>query len=345
LADQSADREQRSRLLSVKLRALVREHLLLSKDASRTDDVEGVVDAFALGTSFVQPDATWLYVDGDAVRSLGPSLAWALNRHAGSDLQTHSINLVVERDSGVLARRASLFDVPIYVWHVNERSLLPAIEEQPLGHTAPDPRHLEFASVIEQAGAQVVVEHGVVAGEVLGLEICRVVDDEYSGEVRLDVGMGVHDREAFALIHGNLPTEKALRSVIDTVHQHRKKGAPMHPFNTFSAERLLRARCIENPQLAGLVSLQPAEPPVIRKNVKDPVPCVALGHDEAGREVVVTFTYGVDLDAVPFAVDAAHRISDNARIMVAVREKDVVAPMMKLGVLAHRPVELCVLAD
>jgi len=331
--------------LSVKLRALVREHLSLTNNGSRQDGTEGVVDDFALGTSFVQSDATWLYVDGDAVRSLGPSLAWALNRHSGSDLHSHSINLVVERDSGVLARRASFFDLPIFVWHVDERSLLPAIEEQPLEHTVPDPRHLEFASMIEQAGAQVVIEHGVVAGEVMGLEICRVVDDEYSGDVRLDVGMGVHDREAFTLIHGNLPTEEALRSVIDTVQQHRAKGAPMHPFNTFSAERLLRARCMENPRSVGLVTLQPAEPPVIRKNVKDPVPCVAIGQDESGQEVVVTFTFGVDLDVVPFAMDAAHRISDNARVMVAVREKDVVAPMMKLGVLAHRPVELCVLAD
>ena len=36
--------------------------------------------------------------------------------------------------------------------------------------------HLAFVADIEAAGAAVVVEHGVVTGEVRGLEVCRVVD-------------------------------------------------------------------------------------------------------------------------------------------------------------------------
>jgi len=324
----------------MKLRALVREHLGLS------DEPAGRPEVFGLGAAFVSPDGTWVYVDGVAQRSLGPSLAWFLNQiqHESRDTIT-PLHVVVDRDSGVLARRSAMFDVPIHVWHVNDRSLLPAVEEEHLEVVSPNPRHLEFVSMIERAGADVVIEHGVVVGEVLGLEICRVVDDAFTGDTRLEVGMGAHDREAFALIHGHLPTEEALASVISTVAQHRAEGARLHPLNTFGAERLLRARCVDNPALVGLASLEIADPPVVRTNVKDTVPCVARGRDDSGSDVVVTFVHGVDLDVVPFALDAADRFGENVRVMIAARDKDVVPSIMKMGVIAHRPVELRLLAD
>jgi hypothetical protein len=338
LTNESADRERRSRLLSIKLRALIREHLELSIEP------EGRAEVFGLGSAFVSPDAMWVYVDGDAQRSLGPALAWA-------NIQSQALNsrlplhVVVERDSGVLARRAGLFTPPIHIWHVNERVLLPAVRVDHLERVSPDPRHMEFAPMIEAAGAEVVVEHGVVVGEVLGLEICRVVDDKETGETRLEVGMGAHDREAFALIHGHKPTEESLRSVVDTVSQHRQPGAQMHPFNTFGAERLLRARCMERPDLIGHIELRPDEPPVVRTNLKDAVPCVAVGQSLQGERTVVTFVHGVDLDVVPFAVDAAERLGHDTRVVVVARQKDFVPSMMKMSELARRSVEVRLLAD
>ena len=324
----------------MKLRALVREHLGLSEEPA------GRAEVFGLGAAFVSSSDTWLYVDGIAQRSLGPSLAWFLNHIQNETRESlTALHLVVDRDSGVLARRAAMFDVPIQVWHVNNRLLLPAVEEEHLEVVSPSPRHLDFVPMIERAGADVVIEHGVVAGEVLGLEICRVVDDAFTGDTRLEVGMGAHDREAFALIHGHRPTEEALSSVIATVAQHLADGARLHPLNTFGAERLLRARCIGNPAVVGLTSLAPADPPVARTNLKDTIPCVARGRDDAGSDVVVTFVHGVDLDVVPFALDAADRFGENVRVMIVARDKDVVPSIMKMGVLAHRPVELRLLAD
>jgi hypothetical protein len=339
LTNDSTDRERRSRLLSIKLRALVREHLGLSSEP------EGRAEVFGLGAAFVTPSETWVYVDGAAQRALGPTLAWFVTQmQSGMAPAGAPLNLVVERDSGLLVRRAAMFDLPIHVWHVNERLLLPAVREEHLPLIPPHPRHLEFVPMIERAGADVVVEHGIVVGEVLGLEICRVVDDVETGEMRLEVGMGAHDREAFALIHGHLPTEDALRSVIDTVAQHRQTGARIHPLNTFGAERLLRAQCIAQPEMVGLSFLEPAEPPIVRTNLKDAVPCVARGHDGAGDNAAVTFMHGVDLDVIPFALDAADRLGDNVRIIVAARDKDVVPSIMKMGVLAYRPIELRLLA-
>jgi hypothetical protein len=174
------------------------------------------------------------------------------------------------------------------------------------------------------------VEHGIVVGEVRGLEMCRVVDDVVTGEARLEVGMGVNDREAFAMVHGDMPTEQALRTVIDAVAVHREPGAMVHPFNQFGAERLHRWRALTNPALVGFASLQPADPPVKRTNLKDPVPCVAVGETLEGQRAVAVFVNGVDLDVVPFAVDAAD-MHGVAHIAVVARAKDLTQSMQKMA--------------
>jgi hypothetical protein len=319
-----ADAERRSRLLSLKLRALVRDHT--------GGDDSGDASVFALGAALLRDDAVWMLVDGESERSLGATLAWATT-HAAS----RPVRMLVERDSGVLARRAAQFDADIELWHVDERSLLPAIADPHLPRVDARPEHIAFAEVIDAAGAAVVVEHGVVVGEVAGLEMCRVVDDATSGETRLEVGMGAHDREAFAMVHGHLPTTEALRQVIDAVAPHRVVGAPQHPFNQFAAERLLRWRALGEPSCIGFESLAPAEPPVVRRNLKDAVPCAARGVMRDGRDAVAVFASGVDLDVVPFALDAADREGVDA-VAVVLRERDVVPSIEKLAARARRSV-------
>jgi hypothetical protein len=188
----------------------------------------------------------------------------------------------------------------------------------------------------------VVVEHGTVAGEVRGLEMCRVVDDETTGSPRLDVGMGRHDREAFALVHGHLPAPDALRQVIGAVLPHREPGADQHPLNQFGAERLLRWNAMQDPASVGCVSLLPAEPPVVRTNLKDAVPCVALGVDSSGASVAVTFAHGIDLDAVPSALDAADRLGA-ARAVLAVRARDITESTRVVAARSLRPVAVVAL--
>ena len=70
------------------------------------------------------------------------------------------------------------------------------------------------------------------SGEVRGLEVCRVVDDPHTGAVRLEVGVGAHDREAFAIVHGDVPTTEALAGVVRAVAEHRggrRAAAPARP--------------------------------------------------------------------------------------------------------------------
>lgn len=295
----------------------MREHLGLETDPPGTPEV------FSLGAAFVTADATWVFIDGDASRSLGPTLAWARK----FSLPLH---ILVERDSGIVARRAEFFSVPVSVWHVNEKSLLPAVAEPHLPHVEASASHRELMSMISASGADALVEHGVVVGEVRGLEMCRVVDDSVTGIARLEVGMGVNDREAFAMVHGEMPTEEALRTVIEAVALHREPGAMVHPFNQFGAERLHRWRALQQPSLIGFASLNPADPPVKRTNLKDAVPCVAVGKLDTGADAVAVFVNGVDLDAVPFALDAADMHGRN-EVVIAVRQRDITESMRMMA--------------
>ena len=304
----------------------MREHLGLESDPQGTPEV------FSLGAAFLTDEAVWILIDGDASRALGPTLAWA-TRH------NRDIHVLVEKDSGILARRAAFFSSSITVWHVDEKSLLPAVAEPHLPIVEAEPEHLALLPLIASSGADAVVEHGVVVGEVRGLEMCRVVNDSVTGEARLEVGMGVNDREAFAMVHGELPTEQALRNVIEAVQVHREPGAMVHPFNQFGAERLHRWRALQDPGSVGFVELHPADPPIKRTNLKDPVPCVAIGTLNGGQRAVAAFVNGIDLDVVPFALDAAdmHGVEN---VVIAIRQRDVTESLRRMVSVALHSVEL-----
>jgi hypothetical protein len=312
-----ADSERRSRLLSLKLRTLVREHLGLASDP------EGTPEVFGLGAAFITDDATWVLIDGDSARALGPVLAWT-SRFG------KPVHLLVERDAGIIARRAQFFSSAISVWHVNERSLSPAVPDPHLPAIDAKPEHVAMMDLIATSGADALIEHGIVVGEVRGLEMCRVVDDKATGETRLEVGMGVNDREAFLMVHGELPKEEALRNVIEAVAVHREPDAMVHPFNQFGAERMHRWRALQNPASIGFAELSPADPPVRRTNLKDAVPCVASGKSASGESAVAVFVHGIDLDLVPFAVDAASRCGVQQVVVVA-RAKDITPSMQKMA--------------
>lgn len=294
----STNDTRKSQLRSLKLRALVRDHLGRSSD-------DGIVPAvFARGAAVRDDAACWLLVEDQIGRGLGPALLWALKEDAGH------LNVLAESGTGTIARQAEYFEHPISVWHVDGRTLIPAVAEPFVEAPSPSPEHRAFIELIVQGGATPVVEHGIVRGEVMGLEVCRAVDDQVTGEPRLEVGMGAHDREAFAMLHGNRPTVDALADVVENVKLHRRPGAGPHPFNRIAPERMLRATLLDNPGLVGATRLEPSDPPVPRTNVLDTVPCVARGADERGHDVVVVVTSGADPDVVPFALDARARVDE-----------------------------------
>jgi hypothetical protein len=233
------------------------------------------------------------------------------------------------------------------VWHVEGRTLWPAVAEPLLPPPPASPAHLALIPTIEAGGATPVVEHGVVTGEVYGLEVCRVVDDRLDGHVRLEVGVGAHDREAFTLVHGDVPTVEALAGVVEAVAAHRGASAD-HPLQRLAPERLLRWRLEEEPGAVGLASLRPSEPPVPRPDIKLRAPCTAGGHRADGSPVSVVCSTGVDLDLIPYATDARRmgegspgvEVGTTVETMVVLPPRDLVPITAELAGLLDQAVAL-----
>lgn len=341
----STPADARSRLLAVKLRALVGDH----RGAPLADDA--VVGAFPSGAALVVDDVAWVLADGVASGALGRALAWAIRQHA------QALNIVAEQDTGALARRAAHLAFPVNVWFAEGRSLFPAMPEPLATPPTAAPEHLALAPLIAAAHADVTVEHGVVFGEVRGLEVCRVVDEPTTGTIAdgelaalaaargpaddgvlLEVGVGANDREAFRLIHGDVPTLDALGSVVDAVLAHRSDGAPQHPLNRLARERYLRWRLQQQPQLAGLATVAPSEPPLPRPNLRDAVPCVATGERGDGTPTTVVCSTGVDLDLVGYVADVHAR--GDASVTVVLPSRDRVAITDELLATLASPVDV-----
>jgi hypothetical protein len=305
---------RQAQLQLIKLRALVSDHLGGLEDAAPVP-----ATSFGLGAGLVDRGEAWVLAAERTERSLGPALGWA--RQVGFPTELTHLHLLAEDATGLLARRAAQFEVPITVWQVDGRAMREA-QAAPITRPAAVPAaHEQLRALIVAGGAIPVVEHGVLLGEVHGLEVCRVVDGP-DGTPRLEVGVGAHDREAFGLVHGDLPTIDALADVVAAVAAHRSPGAEPHPLNRLGAERALRAALIADPARVGATTLGPAEPPVPRANVKDAVPCVATGQGPNGPMLVVC-SVGVDLDVVPFAIDAWLTDGDtSAEIVIALPARD-----------------------
>ncbi len=325
----SIDPQRRSALLGLKLAALVKDHAGTAEIAAST--LPG-------GAALTRLGEAWVLADDRPHRILGPALVWA-SRHAENGV----VNILVETGAGIIARRAAAFAGDIRVWAVNGRELTRAVA-QPHQQVLPlAPQLLAISAEIAAAGADPVIEWGVLVGEVVGLEVCRAVISSETGEATLAVGVGAHDREAFAMLHGDRPPLVALQGVVQAVAPHRQPGAAPHALNRIATERLLRSRLIDQPDIVGASTLTVADPPTPRLNIKDPVPCVAVGADRAGEAITVVCSVGIDLDLVPFAADA--RLRHGGRLIVVVPERDAHAVTLGLLGRLREPAQLVTRSD
>jgi hypothetical protein len=265
-------------------------------------------------------------------RALGPALAWAARNGV------EELHLLVEDRAGQLARQAAWFASPPTVWWVRDRELHGVEPEPHAPSPAPPPEAMALRPDIEAAGATVVVEHGAVTGEVLGLEVARVTETE--GIVALEVGIGRHDREAFAIIHGDRPAPEALGGVVDAVRRDRRPSRPESPLYRLAQERWLREVVLARPDLVDGGPLERHEGPLPRPNVKDPWPAVAVG-----SEVVVVCSVGVDVDLVPFASDARAIVDPGARLVLVVPERDALPVTRELAARLLEPAEVVTVGD
>jgi hypothetical protein len=249
-----------------------------------------------------------------AERSLGGALAWA--RSVG--VAPSALHLLAPADvAGGLARRASQFASPPAVFLNVGTEVEPAmptpLPEWPVVGDDLQP----LIDELRRAGADPVVEQGVLVGEVLGLEVARVVDGV------LEVGVGKHDREAQKLMHPDRPPFEALAAAVEAVRARRCPGAAPHPMNQLAAARWLRAVVCARPSLVGLAggALRPVSSTVPRPDLRLPAPAPA-----AGPGVVVVCSTGIDFDLVPTAADErlAHGdVGPSTRLVLVVPEHDL----------------------
>ena len=348
------DAERIRALHAAKLRALARTVL-----GAELTAVSGTDDG-ALAVADGAEPAVVALAQERSERALGGALALAIRSECAV------VHVFADDRSGLLARRAALFTQPPSVWQIRGDTAVPA-EPSPRPTEFAPPRVPELVALLAGAGVDITVEHGVITGEVEGLEVARIVpaatgpeissagDDPRDGDLdssddpaaawQIEVGVGAHDREAFALLHADEPTAEAIRRVADVVRTHRSPGASPHPLNRMGAARWLRSLLIRRPDLVQAGRLRAASPPTARGGPKDPSPAVAYGLTPDGRRLVVVTCVGIDLDVVPFAADARLFLDPDAELTVALPQRDSHEVIRAMAARLDRPAEIVEIDD
>jgi hypothetical protein len=127
---------------------------------------------------------------------------------------------------------------------------------------------------------------------------------------------------------------------LGTVREQRRAGAPDHPLQRLVPERWLRAIVLQRPELVGASALRRVEGTVAPASVKDLQPAGAVGVDTDGQPIVVVCSVGVDLDLVPAAADARLLDGRDARLVLAVPERDVPPVTVALAAALAPPADI-----
>lgn len=316
--------ERRPELLAALLRSLSRSHVGESVAPS----------PFPGGAALVDGSTGWVLPGERARASIGPALAWA--RQARVD----ALHVVVEgaEAAGTLARQAAAFaSVPV-VWRVDGAELVPAVPA-PLPAPAPPPSAPDLEAQMVEAGLELVAGDGVLLGEVLGLEVARILSDE-GGEPVMEVGIGRFDREVGAMVHEHLSPEERLARVVAVVTGERRPGAPPHPLNQLVPERWLRSALVAEPALVGAATLRAVPSVRERENLLAVGRATAFGHGPSGDPVVVVCSTGVDLDLVPGAADDRDLRAPGARLVLALPARDALPVTRTLAERLALPAEV-----
>ena len=310
------DPVQRASLLATKLRVLITDHSVVDPAWELRSPLVPV--GFFAGAASLAGTRLFVLVepstaerdpmDTDPSARPRPPRGWLggavvlAQRHGCTE-----VNLMGDMLSGHDARRALRSMIPMRVWSIAGRVLTPVDAEDYLAPTAASVEALAFEAAIVAAGADPVIEHGVLRAEVRGLEVARTQVDPYDGITRLEVGVGRHDRLAQAMMNQGQNPALSLRNAVESVLVHRRSGASSHPANQIAVSRWLRHVVAAHPELVGCTALTPLEGMEVPE-LKRLSAALLFGESGPGSgagRTVVACSVGVDLDAAIDAVDAA----------------------------------------
>ena len=259
------------------------------------------------------PDSrAWVLIDDGDVSRFGAALAWADRKGATR------LDVLVDGSPsapGIVARRAACFAPAPTVWAVSGTALVSAVPAEMVGDPleAPD---ADLVSLLSDHGLEVVWEHGVLRGEVLGLEVARTVGD------RLEVGVGRHDRYARETMRPGQDSGAGLDEAAAAVRAYRRPGAARHPANALARSRWLRSVVVAAPGAFGFGKLERVAPPLPWFDLPEAGAAPCVGTDAEGRPVVVVCSVGVDLDLVPTAADCRLLYGASSDLWLVVPEGD-----------------------
>lgn len=321
-------------LLATKLRLLVGRKWPGSTDREERRFPDGAVAIDREG------GRCWVLMEGPVTARLGAALAVGLRADCAE------LHLVVEDvdAAGVLARRAALLATPPEVWVLDGASLRAATPAEPAIDAAPPPEAELYRPVLEAAGLTPMVEDGHLVGELLGLEVGRVVVDD-GGAAHVEAGVGRFDREIGSMMFAEVGEADALARAVELVARFRRPKAERHPIGHLVPERWMRAVVIGEPALVGAHELRAVGSAVPRRDLKHEAVASAVGVDAAGGDVVVVCSTGVFLDLVPAAADDRLAHSADARLILMVPERDAVPVTSELNALLQEPAEIVTVPD
>lgn len=308
----SMDADRRVGLARVKLQSLVQRAF---------PHVTAAAQPFNAGVGLVQGNQAFVSVVADAPSVMAATLAWG--EHAGAS----ELHVIVDEPDAVLALQAAGLDPSPTLWQADGVELVAMRAPDRNPDVDPPASALAQVPVLEEAGCDVVIEHGVVIGEVLGVEVARVVI-EADGAATVRVGVGLYDQEAHAVMYADAAIADRLAQVRSEVVAHRRRGAGTHPLNLVARERWLRSILVGAPGLIGLDSLEPVASLTPRTGIREERPAAARGRRGADTVLVVCAT-GIDLDLVPEA--AAHlglRRADEVQLILPARDQHPVIERM-----------------
>lgn len=323
---------QRAELLRAQLGALVR------------DLADGPCEPLTVGANAAATVGSTAFVLSQTADAgtLAGAIAWSLRQDA------ERLTLFLDDLGGDVARLASYFRLPVEVRVVRAASSEVAAPT-PLPDHLPAVTDPELEAQLEAAGLEVVVEDGVVRGEVRGLEVARLVvwptETGGDGLVHLEAGVGRFDRDAVVAMHQGEPPTTTLARSVSMVRAERVPGAGTHPLARLARERWLRRSVIEHPELVGATELRAVETTVRRDSVSDVSPAAALGTSTAGAPVLVVCSTGADLSFVPVAADTRAWFDPTAELVLVVPERDRLVTLERLCELLVEPGTVVAVAE
>lgn len=299
-------------------------------------DVTADAETFNAGVGLADGSRAFVLLIADAPSPLAAALAWGERRGATE------LHVIVDDVDPISALAAGALEPAPTIWRAVGVELQPADPVPLVPPPEPSTAVLARTGMLEAGGCEVVIEHGVVIGEILGLEVARVAL-EVDGAATVRVGVGLYDQEAHALMHAGASVEARLDQVGAEVRRHRRVDAGPHPINRVARERWLRSIVCAEPGSLGLDALAPEAPLVPRGGIHEERPVAARGNRD-GHEVLVVCSTGIDLDLVPLAAaHLGHRRADE--VVLVLPERDHHPIMERMAERLAVPSRLAAVAD